>query len=205
MDKITHALTLPYNIKDATSIFEYSKGLSYKSWRIDKGDWTFKGNGKWVLNYILEPNENASIIVKFKTSVLGNLTNNATSGFANITLANATNVTRTLANPKLDVRKITNNESVYPGEEVSFTIVVRNVGKYDCTGVYIVDNKYSKGLVYDYFVDPTNSWTYQGKNRWNYNKVLEVGEESEIILFFMVKSKIPGLLFNTVLVGNLLQ
>ena len=184
------------------SDIEYSKGLSYKSWRIDKGDWTFKGNGKWVLNYILEPNENASIIVKFKTSVLGNLTNNATSGFANITLANATNVTRTLANPKLDVRKITNNESVYPGEEVSFTIVVRNVGKYDCTGVYIVDNKYSKGLVYDYFVDPTNSWTYQGKNRWNYNKVLEVGEESEIILFFMVKSKIPGLLFNTVLVGN---
>ena len=181
---------------------DYSTGLTYKSWRVDKGDWTFKGNGKWVLNYILEPNENASIIVKFKTSVLGNLTNNVTSGFGNITLANSTNVTRTLANPKLAVEKITNNESVYPGEEVSFNIIVRNIGEYDCTGVYIVDDKYSEGLEYDYFVDQTNSWTYQGHNRWNYNKVLKVGEEAQIMLFFLVKTKKPGLLNNTVFAGN---
>jgi uncharacterized repeat protein (TIGR01451 family) len=184
------------------SDIQYSKGLKFKSWRTEKGDWSFKGNGKWVLNYILEPNEDASIIVTFSTSVLGNLTNNVTSGYKNITLSNSTNVTRTLANPKLEARKVSNNEKVYSGDEVSFTIVVKNVGEYDCTGVYIVDDKYSKGLVYDYFVDPTDSWTYQGKHRWNYNKVLKVGEEAEIILYFIVKTRELGLLFNTVTVGN---
>lgn len=184
------------------SDIQYSKGLKFKSWHSDKGDWTYKGNGKWILNYILQPEDDAAIIATFSTSVLGNLTNNVTSGYKNITLSNSTNVTRTLANPKLEVQKISNNEKVYSGEEVSFTIVVKNVGKYDCTGVYIVDDKYSKGLVYDYFVDPTDSWTYQGKNRWNYNKVLKVGEEAEIILYFLVKTRIPGLLFNTVTAGN---
>lgn len=184
------------------SDLEYSAGLTYKSWRTDVGDWTFKGNGKWVLNYILEPEDSASIIIKFATSVLGNLTNNVTSGFGNITLSKATNKTRTLAYPKLSVQKISNNEKVYPGEEVSFDIVVRNVGEYDCTGVYIVDNKYSKGLVYDYYVDPTDSWIYRGNNRWDYNKVLKVGEEARIILFFIVKTNKIGLLNNTVFVGN---
>ena len=184
------------------SDLEYSTGLTYKTWRTDVGDWTFKGNGKWVLNYILEPKESASIIIKFATSVLGDLTNNVTSGYGNITLSKASNKTKTLAYPKLSVQKISNNELVHPGDEVSFDIVVRNVGEYDCTGVYIVDNEYSKGLVYDYYVDPTDSWIYRGNNRWDYNKVLKVGEESTIILFFLVKTNKVGLLNNTVFVGN---
>ena len=181
---------------------DYSNGLKFKSWKNDNGDWSYKGNGKWVLNYILEPGECASIIVKFSTSVLGVLTNNVTSGFGDITLSNSTNKTETLAYPKLSVQKITNDEVVHPGDEVSFDIIVRNVGKYDCTGVYIVDNQYSKGLVYDYFVDPTNSWNYKGDMRWDYNKVLKVGEQSRITLFFIVKTNKVGLLNNTVFVGN---
>ena len=184
------------------SDLEYSNGLSYKSWNSVVGDWLFDGKGKWVLNYTLVPEESASIIVKFATSVVGNLTNNVTSGYKNITLSNSTNKTETLAYPKLSVQKLSNNEKVHPGDEASFDIVVKNIGEYDCNGVYIVDNKYSKGLIYDYFVDPTNSWTYQGNNRWNYNYVLKVGEEARITLFFFVKTKIPGLLYNTVFVGN---
>lgn len=181
---------------------DYSNGLELISWDNDKGDWSYKGNGKWVLNYILEPEEYASIIVKFSTSVLGVLTNNVTSGFGNITLSNSTNKTETLAYPKLSVQKITNDEKVHPGDEVSFDIVVRNVGEYDCTGVYIVDSQYSKGLIYDYFVDPTDSWNYKGNLRWDYNNVLKVGEEATITLFFFVKTNKVGLLYNTVFVGN---
>ena len=184
------------------SDLDYSNGLSFKSWESVVGDWIFDGNGKWVLNYTLVPEESASIIVKFATSVLGTLTNNVTSGYKNITLSNSTNKTKTLAYPKLSVQKLTNNEKVHPGDEVSFDIVVRNVGEYDCTGVYIVDNQYSKGLVYDYYVDPTDSWIYRGNNRWDYNKVLKAGEESNITLFFFVKSNKVGLLYNTVFVGN---
>ena len=184
------------------SDIQYSNGLVYKTWRNDKGSWTYKGNGKWVLNYVLETYDNASLIVVFKTRSLGNLTNTVTSGYQNYTLSNATNVTKTTANPVLSVVKISNNPTSKTGDEIHFTIIVKNIGEYDCTGVYIEDKDYSDGLVYDYYVDPTNSWKYQGNNRWNYNGVLKAGQESKIILYFFVKSKIEGELYNTVTVGN---
>lgn len=186
------------------SDIQYSKGLTFKNWRNDKGDWTYKGNGKWVLNYILERDESASLIVVFKTSVLGNLTNEVTSGYKNITLSNSTNVTETLANPRLAVEKRSNNIEARQDDEISFDIVVKNVGEYDCTGVYVIE-KPDKGLEYDYYVDQTNSWTHSkanGVNRWNYNYVLGVGEESTFTVFFIVKTGKLGLLNNTVIVGN---
>jgi uncharacterized repeat protein (TIGR01451 family) len=187
------------------SDIQYSNGLTYKNWRSDKkGDWTFKGNGKWVLNYVLEPNQNASFVVIFSTSVLGNLTNKVISGYKNITLSNATNVTKTLSNPELAVEKKSNNIKSRQGDEISFDIVVKNIGKYDCTGVYILE-KPDKGLKYDYYVDQTNTWTHskvEGVNRWDYNRVLGVGEESTITVFFIVKTNRTGLLNNTVFVGN---
>ncbi|MBE6500607.1 MAG: hypothetical protein E7Z80_08715 [Methanobrevibacter thaueri] len=187
------------------SDIQYSKGLTYKSWRNDKnGDWTYKGNGKWVLNYILERDASASLVVIFKTSVLGNLTNNVTSGYQNITLANSTNVTTTLANPQLAVQKKSNNINSRQDDEISFDIVVQNVGEYECTGVYILEQP-DKDLKYDYYVDQTNSWTHSkvnGVNRWDYNHVLGVGEESTITVFFLVKTNKLGLLYNSVIVGN---
>lgn len=194
------------------SDIQYSKGLTFKNWRNDNGDWTFKKNGKWVLNYILEPKASASLIVIFGTSALGNLTNNVTSGYKNITLANSTNKTKTLANPELKVWKKSNNVDSRYLEEISFDIVVKNVGKYDCTGVYIQEQP-DADLVYDYYVDATDSWIHRtvkkvvdGKkvtvNIWDYNKVLKVGEESKIRVFFLVNTTKLGLLNNTVIVGN---
>ena len=56
--------------------------------------------------------------------------------------------------------------------------------------------------MYDYYVDPTNLWTYEGNNRWDYHKVLKPGESTTIILFFLAKTNETGLLNNTVFVGN---
>lgn len=179
---------------------QYSKGLTYVKWYNDKGDWTYKGNGLWVLNYDLEPKENASFIIEFSTSVLGNLTNNVTSGYMNITLSNSTNKTTTLPNPKMAVRKITNNYNVVVGEEVSFDVVVENVGEYEITGLYIVDTYYSKGLKYDYFVDRTDSWVYRGNGIWDYKYPLPVGEKAKITLFFLTTK--TGIQFNWIYAGN---
>ena len=180
---------------------QYSDGLVYKKWYVEKGDWTYKGNGFWLLNNDLGPGENASFIVEFATKVLGNLTNTVTSGYMNITLSNSTNKTKTLANPSMTVEKISNNIEVELGKEVSFTIIVRNTGKYDITGVYVIEDYYSKGLKYDYFVDRTNSWKYKAsENRWDYTKVLGVGESAQFIVFFLTKK--TGVQFNTVTAGN---
>ena len=54
MDKITHALTLPYNIKDATSFFEYSKGLLGKSLRDFVWDNYEPKKGKGSLGQMVE-------------------------------------------------------------------------------------------------------------------------------------------------------
>ena len=180
---------------------QYSKGLVYKKWFSEKGDWILKGKGFWVLNHDLEPGENASFIIVFSTNVLGTLTNNVTSGYRNITLSNSTNRTKTLANPSMTVEKISNDVKVEIGHEVSFDIIVRNTGKYDITGVYVVEDYYSKGLKYDYFVDRSNSWRYiAGENRWDYTKVLGVGESAKFTVFFLTTR--TGVLFNTVTAGN---
>lgn len=180
---------------------QYSKGLSYKTWYKD-GDrnWTYQNNGVWLLEGLLRPSQSASFIVEFETSELGVLTNNVTSGYMNITLSNSTNDTKTSANPNMTVRKISNKLYAKVGEEVSFTIVVTNTGKYNITGLYISDKDYSKGLRYDYFVDPNNSWTYRGNRVWDYNGILNVGEQCEITLYFIAET--TGLKYNTVIAGN---
>lgn len=190
---------------DLTDVFvkdiDFSYGLVYKNWKPETGNWEYKNNGMWVLKHDLAPEENASFIVIFGTHVVGELRNNVTSGYLNITLSNSTNTTETKHIPKMSVIKLSNNIEAKIGQEVSFTVLVKNEGECDITGVYIVDTDYSSGLVYDYFMDPTHSWTYRGNNRWEYNDVLKVNETTkELILYFIATS--PGKKNNTVIAGN---
>ncbi len=179
---------------------QYSKGLVYKTWYNENRNWTYKNNGVWLLDGILRPKQNASFIIEFNTTETGVLTNNVTSGYMNITLANSTNDTTVLANPEMSVRKISNNLNAKVGDTVSFTIIVENTGKYDITGLYILDTQYTEGITYDYYVDPYNLWKYKGNGRWDYKGVLKVGESCGITLFFIAKS--TGLKENTVIAGN---
>lgn len=179
---------------------QYSKGLVYKKWYNETRNWTYGNNGVWLLDGILRPKQSASFIVEFATTELGTLTNNVTSGYMNITLANSTNKTTTKANPEMSVRKISNNLIAKVGDEVSFTVVVTNTGKYDITGLYIIDTQYSEGIEYDYYADSTNSWKYNGNGRWDYKGILAVGEEVNLTLFFIATS--TGLKENTVIAGN---
>ena len=179
---------------------QYSEGLVYKAWRNDVGDWKYDNHGKWVLQQTLRVKQSASFIVEFETRELGILVNNVTSGYMNYTLSNSTNTTKTLPNPEMSVRKISNNKKVKVGKSVSFTIVIKNTGKYDITGLYIIDKDYTEGLVYDYFVDPSNLWQYVGDGKWIFNGVLKVGEERNITLFFIAKT--VGLKYNSVIAGN---
>ena len=181
---------------------DFSEGLEYKNWKPENGDWKYENNGKWVLTYDLEPEENASFIVIFNTLTVGELRNNVTSGYnKTIRLSNSTNTTKTKHIPKLSVLKISNNDAVYVGQEVSFTIVVKNEGECDITGVYIVDKYYTGGLKYDYYSDPSGSWTYRGNGRWDYNDVLKVNESTkELILYFITKT--TGKKYNIVRAGH---
>ena len=181
---------------------DYTYGLVYSTWKKEKGDWTYnERGGNWTLNKDLEPGENASFIVVFKTKLVGDFRNNVTSGYMNITLSNSTNTTKTLFKPKMSVRKISNKIKVKIGEEASFTVIVKNECDYDITGVYVVDNSFTKGLKYDYFVDKTNSWKYKGNCRWEYDGVLKAHQETNPLILFFLTTK-TGIQYNTVTAGN---
>ncbi|WP_458456635.1 Cna B-type domain-containing protein, partial [Methanobrevibacter sp.] len=102
--------------------------------------------------------------------------------------------------PDMTVRKISNNQSVEVGQQVSFTIVVKNTGNMDLTGVYVIDDDYTSGLVYDHFVDSTSKWIFEGNGKWTYSDILKVGQEAKFDVVFNTTS--IGFKINNVTAGN---
>ena len=98
------------------------------------------------------------------------------------------------------IEKISNNQTVEVGDKVSFTIIVTNTGDCNLTGVYIRDNDYSNGLEYDSFVELSGKWSFDGKDTWNYDGELGVGESASIELIFVATT--PGEKVNTAIAGN---
>ena len=181
---------------------DFDPELIYSSFESDSEDynWIYNESSKiWILNKTLEPGESASIIISFKTTESGEFRNNVSSGLGNYTFSNSTNTTKVIS-PNMTIEKISNNQSVEVGEKVSFTIVVTNTGDCNLTGVYITDNEYSDGLEYEGFVEISGKWAFDGKDTWNYDGELGVGESASIELTFVATT--PGEKVNTAVAGN---
>ena len=148
---------------------------------------------------ILTPGESTSFIVIFNTTKTGNFTNYVTAG-SNETDNKTANNTTEVINPKLSIVKISKNDFVQVGDEISFIIRVENIGDTDLTGVYVSDNEYSEGLVFMGYLDPLDKWTFDGNDKWSYNDVLKVGESAEFEVFF--KTLTWGYKVNTAVAGN---
>lgn len=186
-------------ILHGVTIFEKSyDGLIYDSY-IDEGNkWNYN-NGKWVYKNQLNINESAEFTVVFNTVKSGNFTNVIVSS-SNETDNKTTNNTTSVYTPKMTIVKISNNKTVKVGETVSFTIILTNTGDCNLTGVYIKDNKYSKGLVYLSYIDKNNEWTFDGINKWTYKGVLAPGESVSLDILFNTTS--TGIKVNTAIAGN---
>jgi len=177
---------------------DFSEGLVYKSFK-SQYNWTYDSESKlWILNDTLAPNDSAYIILTFTVTKAGNLTNNVTTGLGNHTFDNDT-VTFKVYTPNMTVEKISNNKTVKVGELTSFTIVVKNTGDCNLTGVYVID-KGADGLEYDHTVDKTGKWSYDGNGRWNYNGTLGIGESAEFTIVFKAMSE--GFKVNNAIAGN---
>ena len=181
---------------------DFDPQLIYSSFESDSEDydWTYNESSKiWILNKTLEPGQSASIIISFETTESGEFRNNVSSGLGNHTFSNSSNVTKVIS-PNMTIEKISNNQTVEVGEKVSFTITVKNTGDCNLTGVYITDKDYSDGLTYDSFVDSTGKWSFDGKDTWNYDGELEVGESASIEIIFVAST--AGEKVNTAIAGN---
>ena len=102
-------------------------------------------------------------------------------------------------NPSMSVRKISLNKTVYLGEQVGFVIVVSNTGDCDLTGVYVIDNDFTEGIVLNNMV-PNGDWTFDGKDKFTYSKTLGVGESANFTVIFNTTS--VGFKVNNVTAGN---
>ena len=99
----------------------------------------------------------------------------------------------------MTVEKTSLNKTVKVGQQVYFVIVVTNTGDCELTGVYVIEEEYSEGLVFDHMV-PNKDWTFDGNNKFTYNKALGIGESASFTVVFNALS--VGFKINTVTAGN---
>ena len=95
---------------------------------------------------VLHVGESANFTIWFNTTSVGSKINNVTADSNETPEVNSTNKTFVYV-ADMTVRKISLNESVYLGTPVAFTVVVTNNGTIDLTGVYVVDNDFTEGIV----------------------------------------------------------
>lgn len=161
-------------------------------------NWTTNDNVVFVYGKDLAVGANATFTVYFKALTNGTLINNVTAR-SNVT--NDTNSTNnvTVYRPNMTVEKISNNKTVRVGEMTSFTIVVKNTGDCNLTGVYVIDNG-AEGLKYDHTVDESGKWSFDGNNKWTYNDILGIDQAVKFTIVFKALSE--GIKVNTAIAGN---
>ena len=166
----------------------FPDGLIYDSFT--GNNWHKNGN-VFYYDKVLGVGESASFTIAFNTTVNGTFVNCVVAG-SNETDKKTANNTTKVSKPGLEVSKITLTPVVNLGDQVTFEIVVRNIGETVLTNVFVEESSYD-GLAYDSFVD-NGLWKHSvinGKNVWTLNKNLA---SKEVVNFFVN--------FNTTMKGN---
>ena len=172
------------------------EGLKFNSFAGE--NWSRNGN-IFTYNGILKAGDSSSFNIIFDTVKNGNFTNVVIAG-SDLTDNKTTNNITVVYCPDMSIQKLSNNKTVKVGEQVSFVIIVKNTGDCDLTGIYVIDNDYDEGLVYDHFSDESESWSYAGNGKWTYNKVLKVGQQASFTVIFNTTS--VGFKVNNAIAGN---
>ena len=139
------------------------KGLNYLNFTNVKGKWSVvENNGKYMfrLDGTLLPGEYAEFDVLFNTTAHGKLTNIVVAG-SNETENITANASVVSGNPSIEVEKIALNKTVCVGDEVTFTINVKNTGTMPLYGLTVKED-FPDNLEY---VSSTGNWVYDSKDR----------------------------------------
>ena len=171
-------------------------GLEYLSFVPNEGNWEYT-DGKFKLLDTLNVNDIASFNITFKTNKTGNLTNvvvGTYDGFKNVT----TNNTTFVYNANMTVQKITIDTEVMKGDNVTFTIIVKNNGEIDLNDVYVNESEYD-GLTYSSYASNVGTWTKEGDS-YKLNGILKVGESASFNITFIAAG--IGNVTNVVVAGS---
>ena len=181
------------------NVTEQFKSNEFEFIKFEGANWSSTDNVTFVYGLNLSEGANATFTIWLKALTNGTLVNNVS---ARSNLTNETNSTANVTvyiNPDMSVEKISLNKTVELGDLVSFVIIVKNTGDCNLTGVYVIDEYYTQGLVLDHMV-PNKDWTFDGKSKFVYGKTLGVGESASFTIVF--KTSTLGFKTNTVIAGN---
>ena len=154
-------------------------------------------SGRWDIGD-LAFNKTATLVIKTlvnisNATILNVATVNSSTYDPNETNNVGNNTTDVNPIGEIAVEKICLTPIVNVGGQVTFEIVVQNIGGIDLNNVYVIESEYD-GLVFDHAYGLGNHWVESnenGKRKWTYNDVFAV---NNVHGFFVV--------FNTTKEGN---
>jgi len=177
------------------------EGLQFIDYENVEGIWDlmiFKGKYYFYLDGNIPSGGNASFIVKFKASKEGNFTNYVGANASEIKTEILANDSVLVANSNIEILKITLNPEIWNGENVTFTIVVKNNGEIDLTHVTVKEDFDNETLQYISFNG--DNWSYDSSNRmFTFNQTLAVNQTTSFNVTFTGKR--VGYTINTVTVS----
>lgn len=174
------------SLKDVKITEDSFDGLVFDSYQ-ESPLWTHSiVNGKhvWTLMTDLAPREVVSLFVSFKTTELGNFTNEIVVN--STVLENKTaNSSVIVLYPHLDAKKVSLMPITKVGNQTLFEIVVFNDGEFDVHNLFIIEDFFD-GLTYShYLID--DLWSHSivdGKHKWTMVEELAPGETIGLFVYF---------------------
>lgn len=179
------------SIHDLTVEENPDEKLEYVNFINNSNLW-IKDGLTWKLNSTLLPKEIVNLILIFKVTDEGNLTNIVNVG------DKSANASVEVFKPEYEITKVAINDTVTVGDEVTFEIIAHNTGKLPIDNIVISENP-SEALVYDHYTDNLNMWINNGLS-WSLNTSLKPGEY--VGFFIVFKTVKTGNLTNTIVSGN---
>ncbi len=158
-------------------------GLTYHSYHDHFDLWEFNEKDlSWRLNSDFYPGEELGIHVFFNTTRTGTFTN-CVVVTSNETDNKTGNNTTKVFKPGINIEKNAINKTVIVGEQVTFEIIVHNIGEEILYNVTVRELEY-EGLIYDHFIDHFKFWSKNDDLSWTLNKPFAPGEYEGFYLVF---------------------
>ena len=160
--------------------------------------WKYMGDEVWYYQYYLLPGQSTEFTVYYNTTLPGIRYNaiNATFDHAYPKFANNTTFVY-VNNSNFEIQKITLDPEIWQGDNVTFTVLVKNTGEVDLTGIKVYEQFDEEMLGYLSFNGI--NWTYDSTNRiFKFNQTLAVNQTCSFNVTF--RGKQNGTALNTVTV-----
>ena len=165
-------------------------------------DWIYnETSNTFRLNYSLTDDDVSTVLLYFRAIAEGNIANSIAAGFNGTIVTNATSKNVTVMDKTINMTttKISlERNGVIIGNQARFEFRIVNTGTVDLYNVFIREDNFSEGLVYD-SIRSDVPWTYDASTKTFILDKLEAGDFTTVHLIFNTTA--TGLMTNNATYG----